>query len=709
METAVAFFIAVQVLAVTLYVGLAAYVAAQRTLRLSEFPFVALCLVQAVDASASAFLNTAGAPADLANMLRLRTATAILTAVLVLHVTVSTLRGRPRKLGMTVVVAAYFAGLTGILLSGLTNPTVPRTIGDAVADLRSPQAALSPAGYALVIFCVAVNLTAMSSLLTVALSRSFSPRRRSEARHILGPALLLTFAFLLGSTVLGLPLGSVPALNLGVETLQRLLCLGAGLLLANGVLRFGSPAGQPVHYGLSPMVIGISMAIVVDVVPLLIGGRHTPESYLTPPLLTGLLGGILLARAESFQLAGRWLGRLPPQETPFAQNLRVAWRSLAAHDVEGLSLEGLARGLQSQIAAAYVEILERSAHPEGTDGLVFAGFEGAPILRLPSDDLDWPITESATRIRAEGFPGPASLILPVLKESEVVGTLVIGEPERAGVYGRSDVMHAEMLADFLSAVCSAKVPLVRRATSGAARAHPRPAAPPPTALAIRAFGRLEVIAPRNPLARTPTMPLRARQLLAYLLTSHPSPVAAETLMEHLWPEAPPETAANNLYVAVYGLRRALEPGLPRGEASRYIVREGDSYSLQLDDTIRVDIREFEALYRQGQRLMRANHTGEALAEFLKALADYRGPYLEEVALEQSPEVEAVRHRLRRFCAEMARLAVRRLVEQGQAHEAVELLLPLRQADPWDETFVELLAEAEASLKPDHPRPATAVA
>jgi DNA-binding SARP family transcriptional activator len=180
-------------------------------------------------------------------------------------------------------------------------------------------------------------------------------------------------------------------------------------------------------------------------------------------------------------------------------------------------------------------------------------------------------------------------------------------------------------------------------------------------------------------------------------------------MEHLWPEAPPETAANNLYVAVYGLRRALEPGLPRGEASRYIVREGDSYSLQLDDTIRVDIREFEALYRQGQRLMRANHTGEALAEFLKALADYRGPYLEEVALEQSPEVEAVRHRLRRFCAEMARLAVRRLVEQGQAHEAVELLLPLRQADPWDETFVELLAEAEASLKPDHPRPATAVA
>jgi len=702
MPTAVALFVAIQVLAVTLYVGLAAYVASQRSLRLIDFPFMALCLVQAIDASAYSFLSTQSGPADLPDILRLRTATVILTAVLVLHLAVTTLRGRPRKMGMLLVGAAYAVGLTGVLLSVLTDPIMPGAASNVSPGAFLLRPILSPAGYALVVFCVAINLTTMLSLLTVAVWRGFSARLRSEARHILGPAFLLTLSFLISSAALGLPLASLPSLDLALGVVQRLLCLGAGLLLAYGVLRFGSPAGTPVHYGLSPMVIGVAMAILVDIVPLFGGGQRAPESYLTPPLLTGLLGGILLARPESLQLAGRWLGRLPPQESVFAQQLRAAWRSLAAQEVEALSIEGLGRSLQTQIAAAYVEILERTVPTQDVSGLVFARAEGGPTLRLSSDDLDWPITETVAGkggIRTEGFPGPASLILPILKDADVVGILAIGEPERGGVYGRSEVMHAEMLADFLSAACSAKIPLTKRATSRTAR--PVKAAPP--TLAIRAFGRLEVIAPRNPLARNPAIPLRARQLLAYLLTSFPAPVAAETLMERLWPEASPETSANSLYVAVYALRRALEPGLPRGEASRYILREGDSYCLQLDDSLWVDTREFEEAYRRGQRMVRANHAEQAASEFQNVLADYRGPFLEEVALDQSPEVEAVRHRLRRFCGEMARLVVQRCVDQGRSSEAEELLLSLRQADPWDETFVELLAQLDQTAPGPRPR------
>jgi DNA-binding SARP family transcriptional activator len=421
--------------------------------------------------------------------------------------------------------------------------------------------------------------------------------------------------------------------------------------------------------------------------------------------LTGLLAGVLLARPESLRLSDRWLGRLPPPETAFAHALRPAWRALAVQDLERLCLEDLKRALQRDIAAAYVEVLKRTVDTGESNALVFAGDAGNPMVRLPSDDLKWPIAESTAGkrgIQTQALPGPASLILPILMDGDVIGILTMGEPERGGVYGRSEIMRAEMLADLLSAASSAGVPLVEDAGTRSARRHPAKATPVPPA--IRAFGRLEVIPARSPLAGTPTIPLRARQLLAFLLTAHPEAVPGETLMERLWPEAPPNMAGNCLYVAVHALRRALEPGLASGMLSRYVLHEAGGYRLQLDTSIWVDTREFEDSYRRGQRLARANHAEAAAREFQKALAHYRGAFLAEVALNQSPEIEAVRQRLRRQCGDMARFVVQQLVEQGGSEEAEELLLSLRRADPRDETFIDLLARIGRRVAPSTPAP-----
>jgi DNA-binding SARP family transcriptional activator len=188
------------------------------------------------------------------------------------------------------------------------------------------------------------------------------------------------------------------------------------------------------------------------------------------------------------------------------------------------------------------------------------------------------------------------------------------------------------------------------------------------------------------------------------LAAHPEAVPAETLMERLWPEAPTKMAGNCLYVAVHALRRVLEPGLASGMPSRYVLHEGDAYRLQLDGSIWADVREFEDCYRRGQHMARANDTEATTREFQKAVALYRGPFLREVALNQSPEVEAVRHRLRRHCGEMARFVVQQLVEQGGLEMAEELLLSLRHADPWDETFIDLLAQIGARVDPSTPAP-----
>jgi hypothetical protein len=54
-----------------------------------------------------------------------------------------------------------------------------------------------------------------------------------------------------------------------------------------------------------------------------------------------------------------------------------------------------------------------------------------------------------------------------------------------------------------------------------------------------------------------------------------------------------------------------------------------------------------------------------------------------------------RHRLRHHCQKIASFVVRQQGEQGRWKEAKALVLALPEADPWDETFAELMAQVDA--------------
>ena len=66
---------------------------------------------------------------------------------------------------------------------------------------------------------------------------------------------------------------------------------------------------------------------------------------------------------------------------------------------------------------------------------------------------------------------------------------------------------------------------------------------------------------------------RLRALLALCLTLRDQFVSADRLIESLWPDVSPTSAANSLQVAVSQLRRWLEPNLQRAGDSRYLRTE----------------------------------------------------------------------------------------------------------------------------------------
>ena len=88
---------------------------------------------------------------------------------------------------------------------------------------------------------------------------------------------------------------------------------------------------------------------------------------------------------------------------------------------------------------------------------------------------------------------------------------------------------------------------------------------------------------------------RARMLLGALVCAG-GPVHRERLLDWLWPDLDVDRGLRALHVTLHALRRALEPELGRGSASRSVIRsEGEGYRLALSDIDTIDVAEFLVL------------------------------------------------------------------------------------------------------------------
>ena len=73
---------------------------------------------------------------------------------------------------------------------------------------------------------------------------------------------------------------------------------------------------------------------------------------------------------------------------------------------------------------------------------------------------------------------------------------------------------------------------------------------------------------------------RKPRLLIKLLALQPLyQLHREQILECLWPEADPRSAAENLHKTIHLARRALEPGLKSGAGSHFVITPDTSFSL----------------------------------------------------------------------------------------------------------------------------------
>jgi predicted ATPase/DNA-binding SARP family transcriptional activator len=170
---------------------------------------------------------------------------------------------------------------------------------------------------------------------------------------------------------------------------------------------------------------------------------------------------------------------------------------------------------------------------------------------------------------------------------------------------------------------------------------------------------------------------KQRALLAVLLLARGAVVSRDWLIDSLWEDDPPATAAKSLQVYVHGLRRGL--GAERIETA------GAGYRVRLDDAD-LDLDRFERLTEQGRRALAAGDPEGAAEELRQALALWRGPALADLPRTAATVADAER-------LEELRLAAVELKNDAELasgrHDAIVAELDALVAEhPYRERFLE---------------------
>jgi PAS domain S-box-containing protein len=135
---------------------------------------------------------------------------------------------------------------------------------------------------------------------------------------------------------------------------------------------------------------------------------------------------------------------------------------------------------------------------------------------------------------------------------------------------------------------------------------------------------------------------RAKLVFEYLLNKPGIPVARDVLMEVFWPDHNPRAAANSLKTVIHDLRLDLNQLLENNIESIVCIHGGYTINTEID--LVIDVEEFVKHRNKGRILVKEGISAEAIVEFEKALASYRGDYLEDEPYEEwiTPRREALK-------------------------------------------------------------------
>jgi DNA-binding SARP family transcriptional activator len=185
-------------------------------------------------------------------------------------------------------------------------------------------------------------------------------------------------------------------------------------------------------------------------------------------------------------------------------------------------------------------------------------------------------------------------------------------------------------------------------------------------LAIRCFGGLRVWREGGEMQEKEWQTFRAKLMLGYLLHT-PEGATKDRLMEVLFPNERTTEAAVNM--TLMRLRKALEPGLEKGQLSRWIPLSAGSYVFNRQAPIQLDTADFDRAIRAARQA----EPDEEKRLLDAALALYRGPFLPEF---DHDWVVTLRLRFRDRALEAARRRLEleddRLIAEELIHRALEI-------------------------------------
>jgi DNA-binding SARP family transcriptional activator len=170
--------------------------------------------------------------------------------------------------------------------------------------------------------------------------------------------------------------------------------------------------------------------------------------------------------------------------------------------------------------------------------------------------------------------------------------------------------------------------------------------------------------------------VKQRALLALLLMHLNEPVSTDRLVDSLWGEAPPPTAAKMVHLFVSRLRKRLDATVDGGPIRTTPV----GYVLRAESSS-LDVYRFEELVQAARGVLH-DRPADAAASLRKALELWRGPAFADFANEPFFATEAARLEERRVTATEdladAELAIGRHAELVGTLEALVTAHPLRE-------------------------------
>ena len=194
---------------------------------------------------------------------------------------------------------------------------------------------------------------------------------------------------------------------------------------------------------------------------------------------------------------------------------------------------------------------------------------------------------------------------------------------------------------------------------------------------FRILGPLEVLDEGRRVALGGSKP---RALLALLLLHPNETLGMERLIDELWGERPPATAAKALRVHVSRLRRALAAA-PAAESGELVATRGHGYQLMLDPEC-LDAHRFERLLAEGRKELAGGEPERAASALEQALSLWRGRPLDDLAYE--PFAQQAIARLEDLHVAATEELVEARLALGRHAEVLAQLEPLIAAHPYRE-------------------------